>query len=126
MRATPDPAGLHDAAAKDTARVGDKLLTMREIRAKFRIGRTAGYELVRRPGFPARIVVSPRCHRWKENEVDAFADELRPGSRRAPATRRSQPPGSRRSSCSPTLSWAIFWFERSGRTLACGFVDRGR
>jgi predicted DNA-binding transcriptional regulator AlpA len=54
-----------------------KLITMGEIRAKFRLGRTAGYELVRRPDFPPRIVVSPRCHRWLENEVDAFAVALR-------------------------------------------------
>lgn len=54
-----------------------KMITVGEIRAKFRLGRTAGYELVRRPDFPPRIVVSPRCHRWLENEVDAFAVALR-------------------------------------------------
>jgi predicted DNA-binding transcriptional regulator AlpA len=73
---------------------GGRLITMREIRARFRLGRTAAYELVRRPDFPPRIVVSPRCHRWLESEVDAFAAALR--GRPAPAKRvtgQAQPPG---------------------------------
>ena len=67
---------------------------MKEIRAKFRLGRTAGYELVQRPDFPARIVVSPRCHRWLEGEVDAFREALRdkPAPRQA-ASRQTQPSG---------------------------------
>jgi predicted DNA-binding transcriptional regulator AlpA len=64
-----------ESAAQETGT--GKLITMREIRTKFRLGRTAGYELVRRPDFPLRIVVSHRCHRWLENEVDAFAVALR-------------------------------------------------
>jgi predicted DNA-binding transcriptional regulator AlpA len=72
-----------------------KMITVGEIRAKFRLGRTAGYELVRRADFPSRIVVSPRCHRWLEREVDAFAAALRGNP--APVKRvpqRNQPDGS--------------------------------
>ena len=81
--------------AKRTTLVGSTLITMKEIRAKFRLGRTAGYELVRRPDFPARIVISPRCHRWLESEVDAFGEALRyhPVARRGSTGRRVQPPG---------------------------------
>lgn len=71
-----------------------KLITIAEIRAKFRLGRTAAYELVRRPGFPPRIVVSPRCHRWLESEVDAFVAALR--DRSGPVgrdARHAQPSG---------------------------------
>jgi predicted DNA-binding transcriptional regulator AlpA len=84
-----------DPRARGTTLDGGALITMKEIRAKFRLGRTAAYELVRRPDFPARIVVSARCHRWLESEVDAFGEALRdhPAPRRAPAGRRAQPPG---------------------------------
>jgi len=84
-----------DAKANGTRLDGGTLITMKEIRAKFRLGRTAGYELVRRPDFPARIVISPRCHRWLESEVDAFGEALRdhPVARRGSADRRVQPPG---------------------------------
>jgi predicted DNA-binding transcriptional regulator AlpA len=81
--------------AKRTTLDGGTLITMKEIRAKFRLGRTAGYELVRRPDFPARIVISPRCHRWLESEVDAFGEALRdhPVARWGSTGRRVQPPG---------------------------------
>lgn len=72
-----------------------KLITMAEIRAKFRLGRTAAYELVRRPGFPSRIVVSPRCHRWPESEVDAFVASLRTCSGPVGRTVRQAQPSSR-------------------------------
>jgi predicted DNA-binding transcriptional regulator AlpA len=83
----PNPTG--------TARDGDNLITMKEIRAKFKLGRTAGYELVRRPDFPARIVISPRCHRWVQGEIDAFGEMMRdhPVPRRVTASRQAQPPG---------------------------------
>ncbi len=84
-----------DPRANGTALNGGNLITMKQIRAKFKIGRTAGYELVRRPDFPARIAVSPRCHRWLESEVDAFGEALRdhPTPRGATASRRAQPLG---------------------------------
>jgi predicted DNA-binding transcriptional regulator AlpA len=87
--AQPDP---HPTG---TARDGDNLITMKEIRAKFRLGRTAGYELVRRPDFPARIVISPRCHRWVQGEVDAFGETIRdrPVTRGVAIIRQAQPPG---------------------------------
>jgi len=68
----------------------DTLIGMRDIRAIFKLGRTAAYLLVRRPDFPARIVISARCHRWWASEVDAFAAKLQAQAnpqRSAPARR---------------------------------------
>jgi len=55
----------------------DKLISIREIRQLFGLGRTAAYELTHRPGFPAPIRISSRCYRWWEKEVAAFAAGLR-------------------------------------------------
>jgi predicted DNA-binding transcriptional regulator AlpA len=67
----------------------DSLISIREIRALFGLGRTAAYELTHRPGFPAPVRVSPRCYRWWQHEVAAFTADLRrqaqPGSRQRPA-----------------------------------------
>jgi predicted DNA-binding transcriptional regulator AlpA len=54
----------------------DTLIGIADIRTIFKLGRTAAYDLVRRPDFPARVVISARCHRWWASEVDAFAARL--------------------------------------------------
>jgi predicted DNA-binding transcriptional regulator AlpA len=54
----------------------DKLLSVVDIRAFFKLGRTAAYEMTRRPGFPEPVVISPRCYRWWASEVEAFAISL--------------------------------------------------
>jgi predicted DNA-binding transcriptional regulator AlpA len=65
------------------------LISIREIRALFGMGRTAAYELTHRPGFPAPVRISPRCYRWWAAEVAAFTADLgrqaRPGNRQRPA-----------------------------------------
>ena len=67
----------------------DSLISIREIRSLFGLGRTAAYELTHRPGFPAPVRISPRCYRWWTAEVVAFTADLRrqaqPGSRPRPA-----------------------------------------
>jgi predicted DNA-binding transcriptional regulator AlpA len=66
----------------------DRLISVGDIRELFKLGRTAAYELTRRPGFPAPVQVSRRCLRWWASEVDAFADALqREGAERG--TRRA-------------------------------------
>ena len=55
----------------------DKLISIRDIRELFAIGRTAAYDLTHRPGFPEPIRLSPRCYRWWANEVTAFAVSMR-------------------------------------------------
>ncbi len=55
----------------------DSLISVREIRMLFRLGRTAAYELTHRPGFPQPVVISPRCYRWWATEVTAFAASAR-------------------------------------------------
>ena len=55
----------------------DLLISVADIRAIFHLGRTAAYELTRRPDFPAVVRVSPRCYRWWASEVSAFAEGLR-------------------------------------------------
>ena len=54
----------------------DRLISIREIRAMFGLGRTAAYELTHRPGFPAPVRISARCYRWWASDVTAFAASL--------------------------------------------------
>jgi predicted DNA-binding transcriptional regulator AlpA len=63
----------------------DKLLSIRDIRELFGLGRTAAYELTYRPLFPVPVVISPRCYRWWASEVTAFAASLR---RKGPSPKR--------------------------------------
>jgi predicted DNA-binding transcriptional regulator AlpA len=76
----PDPAGFA-ACEPEAAREGrpgaDRLISIADIRALFKLGRTAAYELTHRPGFPAPIQVSSRCLRWWASEVDTYAGTLR-------------------------------------------------
>ena len=79
--------------AVETPWMADKLVSVRDIRVLFALGRTAAYELTRRPDFPEPVVVSPRCYRWWASEVTAFAARLRnerPSSGRATDRRREQ------------------------------------
>lgn len=55
----------------------DRLLCIGDIRAFFKLGRTAAYELTHRPDFPAPVIVSTRCYRWWASEVTAFATSMR-------------------------------------------------
>ena len=72
------PSSLRETGATPTALHGhdDYLIGIREIRVLFGLGRTAAYELVHRPGFPAVVPVSSHSHRWWESEVRAFATTL--------------------------------------------------
>jgi predicted DNA-binding transcriptional regulator AlpA len=71
----------------------DTLISIRDIRELFSLGRTAAYELTHRPGFPEPVKLSPRCYRWWTSEVLAFtltcasgirhpAEAARPGGQR--------------------------------------------
>ena len=53
-----------------------RLISIGDIRALFKLGRTAAYELTHRAEFPAPVQVSRRCLRWWASEVDAYADAL--------------------------------------------------
>ncbi len=55
----------------------DRLVSIRDIRELFGLGRTAAYELTRRPAFPEPVVISARCYRWWASEVLAFATSIR-------------------------------------------------
>jgi predicted DNA-binding transcriptional regulator AlpA len=55
----------------------DALISIADIRKRFKLGRTAAYELTHRPGFPNPVPISPRCYRWWASEVYAFAASLR-------------------------------------------------
>lgn len=59
--------------------MADRLISIRDIRTLFELGRTAAYELTHRPGFPEPVVISPRCYRWWASEVTAFATGIRNG-----------------------------------------------
>jgi predicted DNA-binding transcriptional regulator AlpA len=72
------PSPLRETGTTPPAQHGhdDHLIGIREIRALFGLGRTAAYELVHHPGFPAVVPVSSHSHRWWESEVHAFATTL--------------------------------------------------
>lgn len=56
----------------------DKLLTMKEIQEKVRLGRHGAYSLVSRPDFP-KIVIGKKilCY---ENDLDKFLQEYKFGT----------------------------------------------
>jgi len=87
--ADPEASSAYDPEAVRQGRPGaDRLISIGDIRALFKLGRTAAYELTHRPGFPAPVHVSRRCLRWWASEVDAYANALqREGAQRR--TRRA-------------------------------------
>jgi len=72
----------------------DALISIADIRKRFKLGRTAAYELTHRLGFPDPVPISPRCYRWWASEVDAFAASLRRerASRSAACVQRKEKP----------------------------------
>jgi predicted DNA-binding transcriptional regulator AlpA len=78
----PSPTGERSAQPPPKSGHDDRLIGIREIRDLFDLGRTAAYELVHRPGFPALVPVSSHSHRWWESEVRAFAAALQTEVRR--------------------------------------------
>jgi predicted DNA-binding transcriptional regulator AlpA len=79
MTPLPDPAE-SSVYESEVVRQGrpdtDHLISINDIRALFKLGRTAAYELTHRPGFPAPVQVSRRCLRWWASEVRAYAETL--------------------------------------------------
>jgi len=65
-----------DSGAVREGRPLDRLITIDDVRALFKLGRTAAYELTHRAEFPAPVQVSRRCLRWWASDVDAYADAL--------------------------------------------------
>ena len=86
--AVPSGADEPEPVATSPLQAGS-LISIREIRALFGLGRTAAYELTHRPGFPAPVRISSRCYRWWAAEVAAFTADLRRqarhGNRQRPA-----------------------------------------
>jgi len=76
MNHPPDPA-ISEPEAGHARWTSDRLISIRDIREIFRLGRTAAYELTHRPEFPGTVLVSPRCYRWWASEVNAFVASLR-------------------------------------------------
>lgn len=77
------PTGLEPETARQGRGNTDQLISITDIRALFKLGRTAAYELTHRPEFPPPVQVSRRCLRWWASEVNAYADTLqREGMRR--------------------------------------------
>jgi predicted DNA-binding transcriptional regulator AlpA len=69
----------------------DRLISISDIRALFKLGRTAGYELTHRAGFPDPVPISSRCYRWWASEVEAFAATLRHERAQGGAQRTRRP-----------------------------------
>jgi predicted DNA-binding transcriptional regulator AlpA len=78
-----DSPGTHgpgeSQAEVQTRWAADTLISIRDIRELFGLGRTAAYELTHRPGFPGPVKLSSRCYRWWASEVTAFTADVRPG-----------------------------------------------
>jgi predicted DNA-binding transcriptional regulator AlpA len=88
-----------DPGAVREGRLPDRLISIDDIRALFKLGRTAAYELTHRAEFPAPVQVSRRCLRWWASEVDAYADALQREAaerrtRRTPARLAGEPTAS--------------------------------
>jgi predicted DNA-binding transcriptional regulator AlpA len=79
-------------ASRSPRLAADSLISIADVRRIFGLGRTAAYELTRRPSFPDPVQVSARCYRWWASEVDAFAAALR-RERAQHTTRRAAKPG---------------------------------
>ena len=72
------PHGPDEAQTEVQTRwASDTLISIRDIRQLFGLGRTAAYELTHRPGFPEPVKLSPRCYRWWASEVLAFTADVR-------------------------------------------------
>jgi len=88
-RLAVSPGPVEPEPAATTLLQAGTLISIREIRALFGLGRTAAYELTHRPGFPAPVRISPRCYRWWAADVAAFTADLRrqaqPSNRQRPA-----------------------------------------
>ena len=95
--ADPEASSGYESEAVRRGRPGtDRLISVGDIRALFKLGRTAAYELTHRPGFPAPVHVSRRCLRWWASEVDAYAEALQRegatrGTRRAARREAGEP-----------------------------------
>jgi len=75
---SPRTHGPGEALTEAKARwATDTLISIRDIRELFGLGRTAAYELTHRAGFPEPIKLSARCYRWWASEVTAFAADVR-------------------------------------------------
>jgi predicted DNA-binding transcriptional regulator AlpA len=89
--------------AVQTSWTTDKLISIRDVRELFGLGRTAAYELTHRPEFPVPVVISPRCYRWWASEVLAFAASIRSQGtkprRPASCARRRREPDLSTSAC---------------------------
>jgi hypothetical protein len=79
------PSPLRETSAMPTDQHGhdDHLIGIREIRALFGLGRTAAYELVRHPGFPAVAPVSS----GPDNNLASARLIIEMDSRSSPVTR---------------------------------------
>src|SRR5215472_12836243 len=88
---TPTPIASESAEASGPSRwaSGDRLISIADIRAFFKIGRTAAYELTHRPGFPDPVPISARRYRWWASEVEAFATALRQEGAQGDTRRRT-------------------------------------
>ena len=77
-RDPPEAHGLGESQAEAQTRwATDTLISIRDIRELFSLGRTAAYELTHRPGFPEPIKLSSRCYRWWASEVLDFTSDVR-------------------------------------------------
>lgn len=87
-------AGHEPENTRQVRRDTDELISISDIRALFKLGRTAAYELTHRPEFPAPVQVSRRCLRWWASEVHSYAHSLQRAETRFRGRRATTPQAS--------------------------------
>lgn len=68
---TTTPTYKHDGSSRP------RLLTIHDLQALFRCGRTAAYARVHQDDFPAPLALSGSAHRWWESEVLEWLEQHR-------------------------------------------------
>jgi prophage regulatory protein len=62
-----------------------QLLTLKDVTAATRIGRSTVYRWVEEGRFPAPLALSPGCVRWRQEDIDTWVSGLRAANDNEPA-----------------------------------------
>jgi predicted DNA-binding transcriptional regulator AlpA len=57
----------------------EKFLTSREARGLYGVSRATWDRARKRPGFPKPVMLGPRCYRWRETQLLAYAEKTQDG-----------------------------------------------
>jgi predicted DNA-binding transcriptional regulator AlpA len=72
------------AGTAASAKVKDELLTLEQVSAVVKVGKTKLYEMMAAGQFVRPVLVSPTLKRWRASQVNAWLEQL-PEAAQAPA-----------------------------------------